>query len=173
MSKTGLFYGPMGGSVERIAKKIQDKLGEDKIDLVPVRDAAARDFDNYKFIIMGISTIGAHTWNHDTPSKDWDLFIKELKKVDYSNKTFALYGLGDHVSYANHFVDSLGILARELLSQGAKITGYCDTDDYEFNESQAVIDGKFIGLPLDEDFTPHETDSRLDKWLSRLMEEFV
>lgn len=172
MNKIGLFYGPAGGSVEKIAHKVLDILGEDKVDMIHVQNADASDFNKYKCIIMGISTIGAHTWNQDTPSKDWDWFVNELNKVDYSNKTFALYGLGDHITYARHFVDSLGILGKELLSHGAKIIGQCDPAGYEFIDSEAIIDGQFIGLPLDEDFAPDETDARLGKWLDTLMKEF-
>ena len=172
MNKIGLFYGPAGGSVEKIAHKVLDILGEDKVDVIHVQNADASDFNNYKYIIMGISTIGAHTWNQDTPSKDWDWFVNELNKVDYSNKTFALYGLGDHITYARHSGDSLGILGKELLSHGAKIIGQCDPAGYEFIDSEAVIDGQFIGLPLDEDFAPDETDARLGKWLDTLIKEF-
>ena len=42
------------------------------------------------------------------------------------------------------------------------------TDGYEFEESEAIFDGKFIGLPIDEDFEPELTDERVAKWLDIL-----
>lgn len=172
MSKIGLFYGPMGGSVENVAKKILKVLGEDKVDVRPIRDTSAADVNKYQKVIFGISTIGSHTWQRETPSKDWDGFIHELDHIDYSNKTIALYGLGDHITYALHFVDSLGVLGGVLIEKGAHIIGQTSTDDYDFKDSEAVIDGKFIGLPLDEDYESDKTDERIKNWLDRILPLF-
>ena len=172
MNKIGLFYGPMDGSVAKVARIIADTLGSDKLDLVPVRTASNEDLNKYKNIIFGISTIGSHTWARETPSKDWDGFLPELDKIEYSGKTFALYGLGDHVTYALHFVDSLGILGGKLLDHNARIIGQCSPSDYDFKESEAIINGEFIGLPLDEDYEAEKTEKRIQNWLDRILKEF-
>ncbi len=172
MNKIGLFYGPVGGAVENVARKIVKAVGKEKIDVIPVKDANATDLDKYENVIFGISTIGSHTWERETPSKDWDNFLPELEKINYSNKLFALYGLGDHITYSLHFVDSLGILGRKLLDQDAKIIGRCSTSDYDFEDSEAVIDGEFIGLGLDEDYEADKTDKRITSWLDRILTEF-
>ena len=172
MSKIGLFYGPLGGSVENVAKKILKVLGEDTVDIIPVQSATAADVNKYQNVIFGISTIGSHTWQRETPSKDWDGFIQELNHIDYSNKVIALYGLGDHITYALHFVDSLGVLGGMLIENGARIIGQTPTDEYDFKDSDAVIDGEFIGLPLDEDFESDKTDERVKNWLDRILPLF-
>ena len=46
------------------------------------------------------------------------------------------------------------------MKNGAVLVGPVDTEGYEYEESEAVVDGKFIGLPLDEDFEPEMTDER-------------
>ena len=38
MSKTGLFFGPLKGAVNRVADKIYAALGEDVIDMIPVKE---------------------------------------------------------------------------------------------------------------------------------------
>lgn len=173
MNKIGLFYGPMDGSVAKVARIIADILGSDKLDLIPVRSASSDDLNKYKNIILGISTIGSHTWARETPSKDWDEFLPELDKIDYSDKIFALYGLGDHVTYALHFVDSLGVLGTMLLDRNARIVGQTSTEGYEFQDSEAIINGKFIGLPLDEDYESDKTEERIRNWLDEILQKFV
>ena len=171
MKKIGLFYGPKGGSVERIAQKLSGLLGE-KADVRPIKEASASDFDEYDNIILGISTIGRATWSSDAPADDWDKFLPQLDKINYQNKTFALYGLGDHLTYPLHFVDALGILGKILMDHNAKIVGQVPVEEYQFDESEAVVDNQFIGLPIDEDFEPEKTDERLKSWLDIILPLF-
>jgi flavodoxin len=46
--------------------------------------------------------------------------------------------------------------------------GQVETDGYTFDDSEAVIDGKFIGLPLDDINEDDKTDTRIDAWLSAI-----
>ena len=91
---------------------------------------------------------------------------------DYSGKTIAIFGLGDSVTYSNHFVNAMGVLAKELQKNGATIVGKVDPSSYEFDESEAIFDGMFIGLPIDEDFQPELTDERVASWVKQLASEF-
>lgn len=173
MKKIGLFYGPRGGAVENVALKIANLLEGNQFDLIPVAKAGTGTIEKYDNLIFGISTIGSHTWEIETPSEDWDVFLPLLEKANLENKVIALFGLGDHITYALHFVDALGILGKTLLKKNANIVGRCDTDDYDYKDSEAVIDGQFIGLPLDEDFEADKTDERLQSWLNRILPEFI
>ncbi len=58
MSKIGLFFGPLKGSVNRVAEKVKAAIGEQHVDLISVNDAAATDLEKYDLIIFGISTVG-------------------------------------------------------------------------------------------------------------------
>jgi len=172
MSKIAIFYGPVGGAVNRVADKIKDAIGADKVEMVAVKNASADDIKKFDKIIFGLSTVGKDTWDSEYSTNDWGRFLTEIPKVDYSEKTVALFGLGDHVTYAHGFVDHIGLLGKELMANGAALVGPVDTEGYEFDESDAVVDGKFIGLPLDEDFEPEMTDERIANWIELIREDF-
>jgi flavodoxin I len=171
MEKIALIYGPKGGSVEKVARMIREKVG-DRVDLIPVDEATIDDINRYENIIFGLSTVGADEWTMDNNKDPWSGILTNLDKIDYLGKTFALFGLGNQVMYPKHFVDAMGILGRELLRHGARIVGQQPVGDYDFEESLAVIDDHFIGLPLDEDTEPEKTPGRLDKWLEVILKEF-
>ena len=172
MSKIAIFYGPQGGAVNRVADKIKEIIGEEKVEMVAVKDATASDLEKFDKIIFGLSTVGKDTWDSEYSSNDWGKFMPEIGKTNYADKTVALFGLGDHVTYSHGFVDHIGLLGKELIKNGANLVGKVSTDGYEFDESEAVIDDEFIGLPLDEDFEPELTDERVAGWLELLKPVF-
>lgn len=61
----------------------------------------------------------------------------------------------------------------DLISHGATVVGFTSTKGYEFNSSKAVIDGKFVGLVLDEDNQSHLTDERIKKWAEEIKSEIL
>jgi flavodoxin I len=172
MTKIGLFFGPLKGSVNRVAEKVKTALGEQNIDMISVNDASAENLESYDKIIFGISTVGKETWDSDFSNTDWSKFFPNISKVDYSGKTVAIFGLGDSVTYSNHFVNAMGVLAKQLLKNGATIVGKVDPASYEFDESEAIFDGMFIGLPIDEDFQPELTDERVSNWVNSIKPAF-
>lgn len=172
MDKVGLFFGPLKGSVNRVADKLVAMIGSEKIELVPVINASVSDLEKFDRIIFGISTIGKDTWDSSFSSNDWAKFLPEINKVDFSEKKVAIFGLGDHITYADHFVNHIGLLAKELKKQNANIVGQVSTEGYDFENSDAIVDGMFIGLPLDEDFEPELTDERIKNWLKVIIPEF-
>jgi len=174
MDKIGLFYGPaMGSSTERVARKVADQIGSEHVDLIAVKNATAKDLERYDNLIFGVSTIGRETWDGYTTASDWDHFRPELEKADLNGRTIAMFSLGDHVTYPRHFVDALGILYELIKDKSIKLVGYVDPEGYEFEESQGIYDGKFIGLPIDEDFEPHLTDERVKNWTDKIIKAFT
>lgn len=172
MSKIAIFYGPVGGAVNRVADKIKETIGEDKVEMIAVKNASSADIEKYDKIIFGLSTVGKDTWDSSFSNNDWGRFLPEIGKVDYSNKSVAVFGLGDHVTYAHGFVDHIGLLGKELMANGAVLVGQVSTEGYEFDESEAVVDGKFLGLPVDEDFEPEMTDERVASWVEQIRSDF-
>jgi len=172
MSKIGLFFGPLKGSVHRVAEKVKAALGEQNIEMISVNDAKASDLERFDQIIFGISTVGKETWDSDYSNTDWSKFFPNISKVDFSGKTVAIFGLGDNVTYPSHFVNAMGVLAKDLLKSGANIVGKVDPSSYEFDESEAIMDGMFIGLPIDEDFEPELTDERVSNWVNSIKPAF-
>jgi flavodoxin I len=171
--KVGIFYGPIGGKTESVAKRMQDAFGEGLADLVAIKDSKATDLDKYENIVLGCSTIGKETWNADRTKADWDIFRPEIEKINFEGKTFALFGLGDSVTYAASFVDAMGIIANIMLAKGANIIGRVPTCEYNYTDSEAIVGNEFIGLPIDEDFEPELTDRRIKEWVLRLKQQFA
>ena len=172
MSKTAIFFGPLDGAVHRVAKKVRDEIGADKVEMVPVKDASVADLEKYDKIIFGISTVGSETWHSTYSNADWSKFLPEIGKTTYEGKTLAIYGLGDHITYAPTFVDHIGLLANALKKNGAELVGKVPTGEYEFEDSKAIEGDKFMGLPVDEDFEPELTDERVKKWVEQIRPDF-
>ena len=97
----------------------------------------------------------------------------EFSEIDFTNKTIALFGLGDQYVYADYFVDGVGIIGEVVINNGGKIIGKWSTEGYEHTESKAEIEeGVFLGLALDEDNQPELTDKRIETWIKQITEEF-
>jgi len=90
---------------------------------------------------------------------------------DFTGKKVAVFGLGDHITYAYHFVNSMGVLSKEVIKNGGNLIGKVSAEGYDFQDSEALEGGLFLGLPIDEDFEPELTDSRLDAWVAQLNPE--
>ncbi len=173
MNRIGLFYAPAKGSTEKIAKIIAEKIGNDKVDLILVDENTETDvFKPYEKLILGISTVGRENWDTEYKKVGWDFFLPKLDNADFTNKTVALFGLGNHILYADYFVDAMGELGQKILGKGGKLVGWVDQNGYEFKHSKAIINNKFVGLPLDEDTQEELTQERLNKWLKEIKEEF-
>ena len=172
MEKIAIFFGPLNGSVHRVAKLVASKIGPDKVDMIHITDATAADLDKYSRIIFGISTIGKDTWTQKFDNNDWSKFFPVVIDYNFSGKKVAIFGLGDHITYAYHFVDSMGLLGKTIKGNGGKTYGSVSTEGYTFQDSDAIVDGQFIGLPVDEDFEPELTEERVTNWIDSLLKEF-
>ena len=51
---------------------------------------------------------------------------------------------------------------------GANVIGAVSTDGYTFDDSESVVDGKFVGLALDEVNEDNKTDERIDAWVAEI-----
>ena len=51
---------------------------------------------------------------------------------------------------------------------GATLVGEVSTDGYEFDDSDAVVDGHFVGLALDDVNEDGKTEERIDAWIPTL-----
>ncbi len=172
MNKVAIFYGPEGGSTEKAAKIVAKEFGDENAILIPVKGVTDMDLEPYSNIIFGGPTVGTHTWGSDHQNQDWDLFLARLTKMELNDKTCAIFGLGDHVGYAHHFVDDIGVMAQRLEDAGARLVGSVMVEGYSFEQSQAQRGDVFVGLPLDEDFEPEKTQGRIANWVLQLQKEF-
>jgi flavodoxin I len=172
MSKVAIFYGPENGSVHRVAKLLASKIENKKPELIQVNEALTTDLERFDNIIFGISTVGRDTWDQNFGNVDWSKFMPKVTSFDFTGKKVAIFGLGDHVTYAYHFVNAIGLLAKLVIKNGGQLVGKVSTDGYTFQDSDALEGGLFQGLPIDEDFEPELTDDRLKCWVEQLNKEF-
>lgn len=157
MKSTIVVYGTSTGSCESIAETIASKLGVKAINVTNFNEATIHDNDN---LLLGTST-----WGAGELQDDWYDGVKTLKSAGLSGKTVALFGCGDSESYPDTFCGGMKELYDAVVAAGANVLEGVPTDGYSFDESDAVVDGKFVGLALDEVNEDDKTEERIDTWL--------
>ncbi|MBW4641042.1 MAG: flavodoxin FldA [Gloeocapsa sp. UFS-A4-WI-NPMV-4B04] len=169
MTKISLFYGTQTGYTQTAAEMIQKEFGGDSVvTLSDISKLELTDFEGYNYII-----IGCPTWNVGELQSDWEDFYDQLDNIDFSGKKVAYFGEGDQVGYPDTFQDAMGILAEKVSELGGETVGYWSTDGYEFTDSKALRERKFVGLALDEDNQSELTNERIKAWVSQLNQEFA
>lgn len=163
MNATIVIYGSSTGTCEAIAEKIARKLGCEAIN---VQDLSADIISNYQNLILGTST-----WGDGEMQDDWYDGIKVLQGSNLSGKVVALFGCGDCESYGDTFCGGMDEIYSALQDKGVKFVGQVSTDDYTFDDSAAVVDGKFVGLALDDINEDDKTPGRIDAWLDDIKGE--
>ncbi len=169
MAKVGIFFGTDTGNTRKIAKAIHKQLGDAADKPVNINKATVDDLLAYDVLILGSPTYGEGelpglSAGHE--SESWEEFLPTLSGADFSGKAVALFGLGDQVGYAGHFVDALGFLFDAFSDAGANVIGFTSTEGYAFKKSKAVLEDQFVGLALDEDNEKALTEGRLSAWLA-------
>ena len=158
MNATIVIYGSTTGTCEVIAKRIASKLG---CKAVNVQNLSADIIATHQNLILGTST-----WGAGELQADWYDGLKALQDADLKGKTIAFFGCGDCSTYSDTFVGAMGELYNGLKDSGANFIGSVDTGDYTFDGSDAVIDGRFIGLPLDDINEDDKTEERITTWIA-------
>ena len=173
MNKTALLYSPEGGNANRVTIKLGEVIGNDKVDIIPVRKVVKGELDEYKQIIFVGSTVGADHWTNETVADEWQEFFMKMEEISFENKKLAIVGLGNSVLYPEHFADGMAHLYKKITEKKGKILGFVDAKDYTYTDSEAVNDeGLFCGLAIDEDNEEELTTERLEKWISKLKLDF-
>ena len=161
MKKTVIIYGSSTGTCEHPAGRIGAKLGVDNvINVTDLDDSVIANNDN---LILGTST-----WGAGEVQDDWYDGLKVIKNADLSGKTVALFACGDSASYPDTFVGGMSEIYNAVKQAGANVIGAVATDGYTFDDSESVVDGKFVGLALDEVNEDSKTDERIDDWVAEI-----
>lgn len=172
MAKVGIFFGTDTGNTRKVAKAIHKQLGEAVADKpVNIKNAGVEDLLAYDVLIIGSPTYGEGELpglDSGASTESWLEFMPQLAGADFSGKTIALYGLGDQVGYADHFVDAMGMIYDAFADCGAKFVGFTGTEGYNYDSSKAVLEDQFVGLVLDEDNQKELSDVRLNDWLEQI-----
>ncbi|WP_337570293.1 flavodoxin FldA [Hallella sp.] len=160
MSKTIVVYGSTTGTCESIAQTIGDQLGAEVIN---VSDLTANQLAEADNIVLGTST-----WGAGELQDDWYDGVNVVKSANLSGKRVALFGCGDSASYSDTFCGGMKELYDAAVAAGATVVGAVPTDGYTFDDSDAVVDGQFVGLALDDVNEDDKTSERISAWLPAL-----
>ncbi len=165
MSKIGIYYGSTTGNTQEVAEEIAKELGVANSDLHDVSKADT-SYSDYDVILFGTSTLGLGDLQDD-----WEDYIDKVKKADLSGKKVALFGCGDSSSYSDTFCDAMGKVYEVVKSKGCTLIGKVSTEGYTYDDSEAVVDGQFVGLAIDNDNESDQTSQRISNWVQELKKE--
>ena len=166
MSKTVIIYSFHTQKSKKVAQKVVEAFGEDKITEVNAEELTTEVLEKNDHFILS-----APTWFDGELPNYWDEFVPALEDMDLKNKTFAVFGLGDQKGYPENYCDAIGILVKILENCGATIIGHTPLEGYTFESSKAQRGDKFVGLPLDQENQGRLTKGRVDKWVAQLKKE--
>lgn len=167
MKIIGIFYGSSSGNTEGVAKQIQAEFGADNAQVFDVAKATKDDLEKFDNLIFGTST-----WGFGELQDDFDGFMKQIEAANLSRKTVALFGCGDQESYSDTFVDGMGLVWQSLQGKGCNIVGQTSTEGYSYSNSQSDVEGKFVGLAIDENNQSDQTADRVKAWVEVLKNAF-
>lgn len=171
MGTIGIYFGTDTGRTRRVAKLIAQKLGARAQAPLNINRASLDQFLAHEVLILGIPTYGDGELpglSAGLAQESWEEFLPRLRGQDMRGKTVALFGLGEQDKYGGEFVDALLPLHDAVLACGARVIGAWPTEGYSFKASQAMIDGRFVGLALDQVTQPALSEGRIDAWLRQL-----
>ena len=168
MNKTGIVYSFNSTKTAKAAEKIKEAFGPD-FNIVPVN---AEELTEELFLSFTNLILGVPTWFDGELPNYWDEFVPALEDLNLKGKTIAIYGLGNQVEYPENFGDAVGIMGELVLERGAKLVGFTSAEGYSYESSRALVDGKFIGLLLDQETQPRQSKERIEKWVTDLKSQF-
>lgn len=164
MKKIAILYGSSLGNTKFVAEKIALKIPE--ASLKSVSELTTEELESYDSIILGVST-----WGLGGMQDEFETFVDTLLASNLKNKTIALFGCGDQQTYPDTYCNAVGKLFDMLQDKECKIVGEWSIEGYDFSQSLAVRDAKFVGLAIDEENQPDLTDYRIKKWLESIVND--
>ncbi len=158
MKKIGIFYGSTTGTTARVAGMVADALGVAESDVYNVADCAPSQVGDYDVLLFGSST-----WGDGDMQDDMHDFIDGVKALYLAGKKIAFFGCGDD-TMSGTFCNAVGEMYKALKDTDAEPIGAFDTVGYDYDHTDAYVDGKIVGLLIDnvnhEDLTP----ARVKAW---------
>lgn len=160
--KTGIFYGSTTGTTAEVGQLIAKNLGVVPTDVHDVEKEGPAKVGEYDLLIFGASTHG----DGDLQSEMED-FLAGVEPLDLRDKKIALFGCGD-CTMADTFCDAVGEMYERLKGTGATFIGDFPAGCYEYNQTRAEIDGKIVGLLIDDVNHANLTPTRVEQWCELL-----
>ena len=168
--KLKLIFGSDTGNTDFVVENyLLYLLNSFDVEVTEVHKLVEKDWIDNSLFILGVPT-----WYDGVLQSDWEDYFDEFKKIDFTEKTVAIFGLGDQIGYDEYFVDGIGILAKVIIANGGKVIGNWPREEYSFTESKALVnENYFYGLPIDQDNEDELTLGRLERWVEQLKSEIM
>lgn len=162
MKKIGIFYGTTSGITTGIVDEVEFYLRKDDYEVYNV-SKGIDELANYENLILITPTYGVGELQ-----VSWARVADKLKEIDFTGKVVGLIGLGNQFAFGESFIGGLRVLYDIVTKNGGTVVGFTSTDGYRFEESNALIDNKFVGLAIDEGNQGDYTPERIEKWLNEV-----
>ncbi|MEO0439110.1 MAG: flavodoxin [Pseudomonadota bacterium] len=165
--KIGMVFGSTTGNTEDAAELIRAELAGRVEAVHNVQGMELQDMTQYDVLLVGIPT-----WDIGQLQEDWERRLMDVANLDFDGVQVAFFGDGDQFGYPDNFQDAMGIIRELFVACGAKADiGHWPAEDYDYQESKALINGKFVGLALDDLQQPEKSEERIQGWVSQVLEE--
>lgn len=165
MKKIGIFYGSTTGVTEQVAGQIAKELGVGQEDVHDVSKTKPSDAGEYEVLLFGAST-----WGDGDLQDDMHDFLDGVGEFDLEGRYVAVFGCGDE-SMTDTFCNGVGQMYDVLSKTGADMIGGFDADGFDFSHSDAVRDGKAVGLLIDNVNHEDLTAGKIARWTDQIRKE--
>lgn len=162
MKKIGIFYGTTSGITAGIVDEIEFYLRGEEYEVFDVANGID-EMENIENLILVSPTYGVGELQ-----KDWENVYDKLKSLDFADKVVGIVGVGNQFAFGESYVGAMRKLYDAVTAKGAKVIGFTSTEGYSYEETESVVDDKFIGLALDESNQDNETPDRIKAWIEEI-----
>ncbi|KHG33499.1 MULTISPECIES: flavodoxin [Sulfurospirillum] len=172
MANIGIFYASAGGNTTQIAEALKEAFEVEDDACVLMED----DFDSVEqFEEFDVLFFGSSTWGQGDVHFSWvdALFEITSENIDFKGKTMAFFGAGDSKTHGEHFCSALGKFYQIFSKAGAKVIGFVDAGDYDYEASLACVGDKFCGLAIDNINEEDKSEERIETWIAQLKKELA
>lgn len=167
MKKIGVFYGSTSGNTTAIVDEVEFYLRKEEYEVINVADGI-KGIEEYENLILISPTYGVGELQ-----ADWENVSSDLEKVDFSDKKVGIIGLGNQFAFGESFVGAMRVLYDIVIKNGGTIVGMTKDEGYSYEETNAVIEGNFVGLALDESNQGSQTPEKIEAWIDDIKKSFV
>jgi flavodoxin I len=164
----GIYFGSQTGTTDGISALIARQLTGHDVTVQCVLNVPPEQLAQHELLILGTST-----WDIGELPYDWQRWWPNFDQLDLSGRSVAIFGLGDQSGYPDTFCDAMRVLYDKVIERGACVTGGWSTEGYQYEQSAAVIDSVFVGLPIDEMNQPELTHERVTAWCAWVLAQAI
>nr|WP_307775229.1 flavodoxin [uncultured Cetobacterium sp.] len=162
MKKIGIFYGTTSGITAGIVDEIEFYLRGEECEVFDVAEGIASMNELENLILV------SPTYGVGELQKDWENIFEEFKSLDFTGKVVGIVGVGNQFAFGESYVGAMKHLYDAVVAKGAKVVGFTSTEGYQYEETEAVVGDKFVGLALDESNQDNETPDRIKAWIEEI-----